>query len=248
MVTRPVFSSEVDRVGVKVADSAPFAWSPGFALAQKQKNVDALHAAIRKADVRMRPLEVSSRSREEIGVRLSAFNLGAWVGDRFVTVESVYQASKVFEGGIGPFPELYGGNPKLVRDKIRGFGERKIVAYQTGDVRWDLTPTRAFYDWVYCRALHKNQALVANLAEFNCFTDIAFNPMKSLNCQAYAIALYLSLLANGVLEEALKDRDAFLKFHPSDVVGLAPSNHIDKKPASRKRRKSDKAAQQEFFL
>ena len=247
MVTRPVFSPMTDRVGVEVTDSAPFVWSPGFAFAQKQKNVAALHEAIRNANAEKHPLEVSSKSSIPLGVNLSAFNLGTWAGGKFYTVESVYQASKVFAGGVGPFPELYGENPAEVRNKIRDIGNVRLIAYKTGEVVWNLNPTRAFYDWVYCRALHKNQVLVANLNEFNCFTDIAFNPVRSLNCQAYAVSLYLSLAANGVLEEALSNRDAFLKYHPDDIVNLESTNSVDDKSRKRKVRKNTNVSQLKLF-
>lgn len=231
MVTRPVFSPEKDSVGVKVENSAPFVWNPGFSPSQKKKNVVALHEAIRKSNPEMRPLEVSSKSERGVGVALSAFNLGTMSNGKFYSVESVFQASKVFAGGIGPFPELYEGNPAEVRAKVRELAKSPLVAFKTGDVVWDLNPTRAFYDWVYCRALHRNPVLVEELAPYNCFTDVEFNPVRSLNCQAYAVALYLSLAANGVLDAALERKEAFLEFHPADVVNLKTTNSFSGKSA-----------------
>lgn len=46
---------------------------------------------------------------------------------------------------------------------------------------------------------------------YNAFSDIEFNPKKSINCQAKALALYISLIKKGVLEEALKNKDFFLE-------------------------------------
>lgn len=247
MVTRPVFSPKLDGVGVEVRNSPPFTWNPGFAFSQKQKNVVALHDAIINAEDMARPLEVSSKSKIGLGAQLSAFNLGSFVNDKFYTVESVYQASKVFAGGIGPFPELYGENPAEVRSIVRERAVTKIVAYKTGDVVWDLNPTRAFYDWVYCRALRHNPVLQENLKEYNCFTDIEFNPVKSLNCQAYAVSLFLSLRENGVLEEALTSKESFLRFHPIDVVHHVETNTVETKKRRGRSSRIEDPGQMEFF-
>ena len=240
MVSRPVFSPLTDKIGVFVRNSAPFKWNPGFALSQKQKNVNALHAAICREDSTRHPLEVSSKSSEVLGVALSAFNLG--IQDkkgRYISVESVFQASKVFEGNVGPFPDLYSQDPATVRAKIKECYDKRLIGFKLGSEEWGLEPTRAFYDWVYCRALHRNIEYVEGLREYNCFTDIEFNPVKSLNCQAYAVALYLSLEENDVLEAALSCRESFLKFHPKGIV-----DHVKSNTVKSKRRKNEDAMMQ----
>jgi hypothetical protein len=224
MVTRPVFIPEKSRVGVRVILSPPFAWHPGFSMVQKKKNVAALHNAITQMDECLHPLEISSRSDECLGIRLSAFNLGVESNGRFFSVESVYQASKVFSNGTGPFPELYAANPAEVRKLVKEHEASPLKMYKYGNDVWELNPTRSFYDWIYCRALSKNPNLVEGLSEYNCFTDIAFNPVKAVNCQAYAVAFYLSLVNNGVEEEALANKESFLRYHPTDVVLLLKSN------------------------
>lgn len=171
MVTRPVFIPEMNHVGVRVISSAPFAWNPGFSMVQKKKNVAALHSAIKKMDENLLPLEISSRSDECLGIRLSAFNLGVESNGRFFSVESVYQASKVFSNGTGPFPELYAANPAEVRNRVKEHETSPLKMYKYGNDVWDLNPTRAFYDWIYCRALSKNPDLVDGLSAYNCFTD-----------------------------------------------------------------------------
>ena len=232
MVSRPVFAPMRDQVGVMEFESKPFIWHPGFALSQKQKNVEELHEAILRDDPTQHPLEISSRSKTSLGVNLSAFNLGVWRDGKYLSVESVYQASKVFAGNIGPHPEWYSDNPGEVRNRIRDIAGA-IVAYRLGHDEWGLNPTRAFYNWVYCRALHKNKKLIEELSGYTCFTDIAFNPQKSLNCQAYAISLYLSLVANGVADEALSGKDIFLRFHPVDIVELRKTIALKRKRNSR---------------
>ena len=48
------------------------------------------------------------------------------------------------------------------------------------------------------------------LVEREAFTDIEFNPEKSLNCQARSCALYVALLKNGGLRDTASDPTAFL--------------------------------------
>ena len=40
---------------------------------------------------------------------------------------------------------------------------------------------------------------------------IEFNPQKSINCQAEAVAIYVSLHRQGLLKDALKGKDEFLE-------------------------------------
>lgn len=243
MVTRPVFIPEFNRIGVRV-ESPSFAWNPGFSMTQKKKNVEALHFSIRKMDPNLHPLEVSSRSDCLLGQQLSAFKLGVKTNGRFYSVESVYQASKVFENGVGPFPELYASDPAEVRNDIKEYEKTPLKMYKYGNEVWELSPTRAFYDWIYCRALSKNPDLVSQLLDFNCFTDIAFNPVRAVNCQAYAVALYLSLKNFGVVEEALTSKDKFLKYHPCDVVEKPKTNSFKK---SLKSKRDGSADSQGYF-
>ena len=71
-------------------------------------------------------------------------------------------------------------------------------------------PKTAFYDWLYLTALRQNPERAAVLLEYDGFTDIEFNPQKSLNCQAKAAALYVSLCRNGLLTE-INDFEDFLR-------------------------------------
>lgn len=224
MTQRPAFFPMFDKADVKEAPFK-FEWHPGFAHSQKQKNVIALHDAIKRDCPNVHPLEVSSKSTEQLGIKLSALNLCMSRDEGYCSVESVFQASKVFED-IGPFPELYTHNSREVRDYVKSKAKGKLVAFDEDGVRWSLSPTRAFYDWVYIKALLDNPDLTDELDNYNCFTDIEFNPKKSLNCQAYAVALYLSFRNNEVLYTAMKDMESFLRFHPQGnfVVGKKGTN------------------------
>jgi type I restriction enzyme M protein len=52
--------------------------------------------------------------------------------------------------------------------------------------------------------------LTEQAVEYDAFSDIAFNPKKSFNCQARSVAVYVSLFRQGLLQEALKDKESFL--------------------------------------
>ena len=45
---------------------------------------------------------------------------------------------------------------------------------------------------------------------YNAFTDIEFNPKRSLNCQARSAAIFVSLLKNNLLDSAVENQQAFL--------------------------------------
>ena len=217
MTSRPAFFPIYNSVSVDDTRTFEFSWNPGFSIQQKQKNVRALHEAIAGVFPDGKILEVSSKSTDELGVRLSAFNLSMPYRDGRCSVESVFQASKVFERS-GPYPDLYTRNSREVRDFVKENAIGPLVAFEAHGVRWPLNPTRAFYDWIYIKTLMRNPDLAEAVRDYTCFTDIEFNPKKSLNCQAYAVALYLSMLKAGVLDEALQNKESFLKYHPNDVV------------------------------
>ena len=215
MANRPVFFPRFDAVGVSERNYE-FEWFPGFAPSQKRKCVAALHDAVRRERPDARILEASRRSEIEAGKALSAFNLKLPVGGTPCTVEAVFQAGKVFEDGVGPFPELGTRDPKLVRDVVRARSAgHPLVAFETDGVRWPLLPRTAFYDWLYLKALVANPELAAAVATYAAFRDLAVNPERSRHCPARAAALYRSLVHAGKLEEALSSQEAFLRIHPA---------------------------------
>ena len=52
--------------------------------------------------------------------------------------------------------------------------------------------------------------LANELLEYQGFSDIAFNPQKSLNCQARSAALFVSLHQNDQLHQALEDKSFYI--------------------------------------
>lgn len=212
MAKRPYYRPLENHVGYKTIESSHFDWHGGFALSQKQKNVVALHEAISGTDPAARILEISSKSLQPLGVALSAFNLKLDVQGVKCSVESAYQAGKVFDGGIGPFPELISQDSREVRHFVQEKSSgHLIVGFEFLGQRWPLFPKTAFFNYLYLKALADNPALADGLMAFNAFTDIEFNPKRQINSQAAAAALYVSLRSQGRLEWALAAKDNFIK-------------------------------------
>jgi hypothetical protein len=185
-------------------------WHAGLSISQKRKSICALHtSAIEQLAIRA-PLEVSTKSEIELGRELSAFNLSVQGSEGRYSVEVLFQGSKVFEEG-GPFKDLYMKTPKEAKrdERLRQSGE--LVRFQFKGEDWQLEPVTAFYDWLYLHALQKNEDLGGLALEYDAFTDIEFNPRRSLNCQARSVALYVALQKAGMLEQAMTRRDRFIE-------------------------------------
>ncbi len=219
MSLRPVFfpllPSNAHSPGVHEV-SISFQWYPGLSWQQRQRCVEALHMACLKQYPGSRILEASRFDQSLLGVSLSAFNLCDETG---CSVEVRYQTSKVFSHEIGPFPQWRHLPPKKCRDAVREASQgHKLIAFVDNGEHWALKPERAYYNWLYCTTLQQNPALALELSDYNAFTDIAFNPQKSLSCQAYALALYRSLDAFQLLDHALRSKATFLRYHPDREV------------------------------
>lgn len=206
MARRPIFIPRIDtgpRGPFVERIELDFTWHPGFALSQQQKSIASLHAAA--AERGLGPvLEISSKSTDPRGIALSAFNLPCPLPDGSVgVVETAFQGSKVFADG-GPYTILYGAAPAEAKRDERLRSSGALVAFQWGATRFPLQPTTCFYDWLYLRALaNAKKELRTALTQHAAFSDIAFNPKRSLNCQAGSAALYVALERRGLLEEAL---------------------------------------------
>ncbi len=188
-----------------------FAWHAGMAKSQKQKSIRSLHEALRVHLPAARVLEVSSASENPLGERLSAFNLTFLTRgrEREIPVECAFQGAKVFENG-GPFTELMDARPVVAKRDPRLQNSGRLIGFRFSGHDWALEPLTAFYDWIYINALHLQAELAEAVMDYDTFTDIAFNPAKSVNCQAGSVALYASLRRRNLLQEALKSRDSYL--------------------------------------
>ena len=124
------------------------------------------------------------------------------------SVESAFQASKVFEKG-GPYKDLLDVSSRIAKKDERLKNSGKIVAFSINKQIFNTEPKTYFYNWLYINTLHLYNELTEQLLIYDAFTDIAFNPQKSINCQAEAAAIYVSLAKQGLLKDALKDKQQF---------------------------------------
>ena len=96
MASRPVFLPVFEGRNLVLERAFEFPWASGFSEVQKKKNIVALHNAAHRHGVE-NILEISSKSADELGRRLSAFSLKVPIEVGKRPLESVYQGSKVFE-------------------------------------------------------------------------------------------------------------------------------------------------------
>lgn len=209
MAKRPIFLPRLDDQYLVYERYVDFTWSPGMAASQKRKSIADLHRMARlNLNVR-RPLEVSSKSEDPIGVALSSFNLKFTTEKgRQLAVECAFQGSKVFEGG-GPYRDLFDVRPIDAKRDPRLRESGCLVGFTFFGQFWALEPLTAFYDWIYVNALAKNSELSEHALTYDAYTDIEFNPERSINCQARSVALFQALYRQGKLAYVLSSPEAF---------------------------------------
>ncbi len=211
MADRPAFFICQGKV---VSEIYSFEWFPGFAVSQKQKSIESLHSAIVKTDTNARPLEISTKSKEVIGVNLSAFNLKL----NGYLLENIFQSAKVFENG-GPYLDLLDVLPKEAKrdERLHHSGDLRAFRYQNED--FPLIPKTAFYDFIYISAVKESFAAdeINVISNYNYFTDIEFNPAKSINTQARTAAL-IKLILDEYRYLPDFDKKEFLQYHREHIT------------------------------
>src|SRR5690606_4774904 len=127
------------------------------------------------------------------------------------------QGSKVFERG-GPFKDLYAGTSRQAKGDRRLTESGELIGFDFLGEAWPLEPPTVFYDWLYISSLLQNRELARQALQFDAFTDIAFNPKKSMSCQARSLALFAALRQRGELETPVLSQERFLNL----VTGGVP--------------------------
>lgn len=217
MAKRPIFIPLHDGKRYVLERYVDFEWHAGFAKSQKQKSIRALHEMALHEYGLKNPLEVSSKSEDPLGISLSSFNLTFTTKlGRKLTVEAAFQGSKVFEYG-GPFLDIYEKPPIEAKRDERLRSSGALTKFSFFGTDWSLEPKTAFYDWLYINALLKNPDLINQLTDRDAFTDIEFNPERSINCQARSAALFCALYHTDKLHFALEDRNNFLSLYKGRV-------------------------------
>ena len=202
MAIRPIFIPTLHSPFFEKRDVS-FKWHAGFSLSQKQKSLSSLHQNAKELFNIRELLEISTKSPQQLGNKLSAFNLRAFVknksydSDRQYSLETLFQTSKVFNNNMHCI-DLLRMEELDIRKEIREREKRGLSHFaHDGDI-WNLEPKGAFYNFLYIRSLLQIPHLFEALEEFDAFSDIAFNPNKSFNCQAESVSIFVGLNRAGI--------------------------------------------------
>lgn len=213
MAERPIFIPSVEAPGFVKVVSFDIPFATGFAPVQKQKNVRSLHAAAAAAGYSPL-LEISSKSEEKAGRHLSAFHLKVQTEAGLIPLENAFQGSKVFERG-GPYIDLYLTDPRSAKRDPRLQESGRLVAFELDGNEFPLQPTTVFYDWLYLTAIYPHRVWLKDRIDgqmqYAGFTDIEFNPKKSINCQAKSCALFVALMRANLLDRAMISAETFIR-------------------------------------
>ncbi len=210
MAIRPIFVPNINGNQLYEEINVEFKWNPGFALVQKEKNIKALHEKAKEKKLTS-ILEVSSKSSEPLGQRLSAFSLKIdTLNYADITIECAFQGSKVFENNI-QYTDIYSKTSIEAKKDPRIRNSGKLIGFNFMGDKWELEPKSAFYDWIYIKALYPHKDFLKKLYQYQGFTDIEFNPNKSINCQARTCAIIVSLLKRDLYDEAMISKKRFIE-------------------------------------
>jgi hypothetical protein len=210
MANRPVFVPGVKGKTLVDLVNVEFKWVAGMAMSQKQKSIRSLHEEAAKRNL-PKVLEISSKSENALGIKLSAFNLHLTTPRGLnITVENAFQGSKVFKRG-GPFVDLLEVTPREAKKDPRLSSSGDLIGFSLEGQEWPTRPLTAFYDWLYLSALRQSPLLGEQLLAFDGFTDIEFNPARSLNCQAASAALFVALSRRGELEASIANSNSLFE-------------------------------------
>lgn len=209
MTQRPAFfTTDDNRV---MSRTVEFEWMPGLSETQKKRSVANMHKALND-----KALEISTKSDVALGVKLSAFNLKL----DGIPLECVYQSSKVFKNG-GPYRDLMNVHPKQAKGDERLRNSGSLTGFEYNGHLWKSDTGTAFYDYIYVNAVKNSLSIdeIIKITEYNFFTDIEFNPNKSVNTQARSVAIIKSLLNffGEIPDVSLPEE--FLKYHKIIVKG-----------------------------
>lgn len=209
MAVRPVFEVCGEPPFFRKRDTE-FTFYSGFSMTQKTRCVNSLHESYLAENPDKRMLEISGASPSELGRALSAFSLTITPeSGEPCSVECAFQGGKVFEHG-GPYSDLLYKTSKEAKTDPRLHESGKIIGFRYGDIDFPNEPKTFFYNWLYVTVLNAHREFHAGLSEYDAFTDIMFSPSKSLNCQAEAAAIFVSLYRGGMLDDALQSKERFL--------------------------------------
>ena len=198
---RPVFMPRVNSDNLVKTDMVRFERHVGFASRQKKKSINDLHQVIRKKYGFSHVLELSSKSGNKLSFLLSplSLQLAGDHGDHQYSVENAFRGSMVFEDG-GPYFDLLTAPPRQAKKDARLINSGELIGYNYFGMEWSVEPLTTFYDWLYVNALKQNSQLHEEVMQYQAFTDISFNPKKSIHSSAYALAMFVALKKRELLD------------------------------------------------
>lgn len=213
MAQRPVwYYSKQDRY--ISTNNIEFFWRAGTSPSQKKRNIQELHNQVRQLRSDLNPLEVSTKSDDPLGYKLSAFNLQL----NGHILETTFHAGKVFRDA-GPFLDLKNQKPWEAKNDSRLKTSGPLTHFEWEGQRIELATKTLFYDWIYFLACKEtlSPAEWKRLKEFNIFSDIEFNPKRSLNTQARAVVLVQHLNHTHQIH-AVTTLEQFQEIHQQKMV------------------------------
>lgn len=204
-----------------------FDFFSGFSKEQKEKSiVSFLETTAQNLNTdKSNILEICKTSPILLGQKLSAFQLKlALKNNQNIelqsNVERFFQGAKVFgkndmfgnKEEYGPFEEIiYDPQPHPKRYKPLAEvleevkkGNLDLIHFQLFNENYPLKPKTFFYDYLYITALIQNKKLSEQLLAYKYFSDIEFNPKKSVNCQARSAAIYVSMCKKEILQDFIE--------------------------------------------
>jgi hypothetical protein len=142
-------------------------------------------------------------------------------------MECAFQGGKVFERG-GPFTDLYvSADVKDARRDPRLQNSGKLIEFKFEGISFPLEPKTVFYDWLYLNAIYPSWKQFSALQQYAAYTDIEFNPYRSINCQARSCALFVALVSKNLLDKAMEAPSAFIEI----VSSYAYRPHLAEPPS-----------------
>ena len=222
MESKPVFMPRVGSDNLVKTDMVRIERHVGFATRQKKKTLNDLHRVIKKKYGFKNVLELSTKSGNKLSFPLSPYSLQITNDDgQKYSVENAFQASKVFEQG-GPYLDLLTEKPRQARKDDRLISSGELTGYDYFGMEWGVEPLTTFYDWLYINALKQHPELHEEVVQYQAFTDISFNPKRSVHCAAYSLAMFVALHKRDLLE-GVEDPGTFYDL----VTGFELSNTED---------------------
>ena len=101
-------------------------------------------------------------------------------------------------------------------ERLHKSGSLKAFRYQNED--FPLIPQTVFYDFIYITAIKQSFTIdeVDAILSYNYFTDIEFNPTKSINTQARAVAM-LKLIVDEYGYLPSFNKEDFIQYHKEHI-------------------------------